>query len=93
MNPEALSEELLELSNTYGTLSDELSEILEAKPKLWLSIRAQTKSDTSAERAWEATESGVRETVVKLKLKAIEKRMSALRTRLRVMDAEARNLM
>ena len=92
MTPEELSNELLELSNTYGTHSDELGEILEGKARLWMKIREKTKSDTSAERTWNATDMGIREVTLKLKLKAIEKRMSALRTRLRIMDTEAKNM-
>lgn len=90
--PQDLSNRLLDLSSEYSRNSDLLSEILGAKPKLWLAIRLKSKSDTSAEREWQATEAGIQETTLKLKLKSLEKEMSAVRTKLRVMDTEAHNL-
>ena len=90
--PTDLSERLLEQSARFSELSDELSTILEGKPKIWLNIRSQTQSDTSAERTWAATPDGIQETILKLKLKALEKSMSAIKTRLRIASDEARNL-
>lgn len=86
-----LAQERLELSAEYQTLSDQLGAILTRKPVKWLLIRQDTKSDTSAEREWQNTEDGIQETVLKLKLKALEKRMSGIKTYLDVLNAEARN--
>lgn len=90
--PTELSEKLLEQSAEYQKLSDELIAILETKAQIWMEIRAHTQSDTSAERAWGATPNGVKETSLRLKLKSLEKGMGAIKTRLRVIEMEVRNL-
>lgn len=90
-NPSELSQSLLELSAEYGKLTDELIIILEKKPALWMELRRSTQSDTSAERAWSATVDGMKETTIRLKIKALEKSMSAIKARLRVQEVEAKN--
>lgn len=82
----------MEESVHFSRLSDELGVILESKPDKWLNIRLDVKSDTSAEKSWQRTDDGKREMVLRLKLKAIEKSMSSIRTRLRILSDEARNL-
>lgn len=91
--PHELSEALMVESAKFGSLTDELVLILEKKPALWMELRRDTKSDTSAERAWSATQDGMRETTLRLKLRAIEKSMSAAKTMLRIMSDEAHNMM
>ncbi len=92
LTPGQMSEALVQQAHDYSTLSDQLAEILKVKPFKWLELRATVESDTRAERLWSATEDGVAEMVLKLRLKAIEKVMSSLRTRLRVLELEVRNL-
>ena len=91
-SPPQLAEHLLGLASDYSRLSDELAEVLTAKPMKWIELRAVASSDTQAERAWSATEDGVKEVVLRLKVKALEKVMSAIKTRLRVLEGEANNL-
>ena len=55
-------------------------------------IRESHKSDTATERAWQSTAEGIRETRIKLKLKALEKQMSAIKTHLKTLSDEAHNL-
>lgn len=90
--PGQLSETLIAQSAEFGKLSDQLAEVLKAKPGIWMHLRETTKSDTSAERAWASTEQGIAETVLKLKLKSLEKSMSAIKTRLKVLSDEAHNI-
>lgn len=90
--PSELSEILMRQSAEFGKLSDDLSEILEVKAKAWMAIRANQKSDTSAEREWGASDLGIKEMKLKLSLKALEKKMSAIRAHIRVKESEARNL-
>lgn len=91
-SPNTLSDRLLAQSAEFQALSDQLSEVLKVKPSKWLEIRTGKASDTSAEREWAATPEGIAETVTKLKLKALEKSMSAIKTKLRVMSDESHNL-
>jgi hypothetical protein len=65
---------------------------LPEKPAKWLAIRGSKNSDAAAEREWEATELGQRETQLRWELKRIDKLSSAIASKLRVMEIEARNL-
>lgn len=94
MNPHEvhqLAEKLVGWSNDYSTLSEELALILTHKAMKWATFRAEAKSDKAADKAWDATPEGLREMQVRLKLKALEKQMSAARTMIRVANEEARN--
>lgn len=92
MTPSELSEQLMEESAKYGKAVDELTEILRTKSVKWLEIRKDCTSDTQAEREWGRTMDGIREMSLKYTLKALEKSMSATKTRLRILELEARNL-
>lgn len=88
-----LAEARLELSSLYSYFSWQLEQILFAKPKVWLTIRENTKSDTAAEKQWDNTENGQKETIYRYRLKRIEKMMSSMRTMIDVLSTEARNQM
>jgi len=92
MNPVELSEKLVLMAHEYSERSDELADILVLKPAKWLHMRSQEKSATDTDRLWDATEDGMKETRIKLKMKSLEKLMSAIRTRLRIQEVEARNI-
>jgi F420-0:gamma-glutamyl ligase-like protein len=92
LNPGQLSQYLVEQSHEYCVLSDMLAEILKVKPDKWINLRLDVKSDTAAEKNWERTQDGVNEMLLKLKMKAIEKSMSAIRSRLRTLEVEAKNM-
>lgn len=81
----------MRLSAEYARLSERLADILEKKTHIWLNIRADVKSDTAADRKWDSTEDGIQEMRLRLKLKAMEKEMSAIRSHLEVLQGEARN--
>lgn len=88
--PHQLAEERVEMAGEYARLSEKLGEILSLKPQEWLLLRENCKSDTSAEKKWAMTEMGVEETLIRLKLKALEKNMSAVKSYLEVLQGEAR---
>ena len=69
-----------------------MQRILDKKPGVWLDIRGEKNSDKATDREWQTTELGRRETKLKWQLKRIEKLSSALATKLRVMEQEARNI-
>lgn len=91
-SPGELADLRLELSGQYSYYSGVLESILITKPKIWMDLRKDNKSDTATERAWEATEDGIKEMRCRLRMKRIEKMLSAIRQRLEVMQGEARNV-
>lgn len=91
--PHQIAEERYEFAALYASLSGELENILERKPAIWTQLRDTVKSDTACERLYQASADGIREMQIKLRLKSLEKQMSAARTMLDVMSAEARNQM
>lgn len=92
ITPSQLSDTLMSQSAEFSSLSDQLAEVLKVKPSKWIEIRATVESDTRAERVWSATSEGIAETVIRLKLKALLSSMSAIKTRLRTLSDEAKNL-
>jgi len=90
--PGIIAEELVEYSSQYQTLTEELYQILEKKAVRWNTLRDLRGSDKQADRDWEATKDGRREIELKLKLKALEKMISAIRTLLRTKSDEAHQL-
>lgn len=92
-SPHMLADLRMELSAEFTKRTVALNEILMRKPAIWNVLRAEAKSDTSAERAYQATPDGLQETTLRHELKALEKVMSAVRGLLEVFNSEARNLM
>jgi len=90
--PGRLAELRVLLSAKYAAATNEYEKILVAKPGIWNGIRKTVKSDTRAEREWEATEAGIQERHWKFQIRKIEKMMSAIKTMVDVRTGEARNL-
>lgn len=91
--PGELSKIRLWLAGEYAYLNNDLIGVLMEKPDMWDKIRYQesVKSDTAAERLWERTEMGRKETLIRHKLKSIDKLSSAIKTRIDVLEGESRN--
>jgi hypothetical protein len=89
--PKSLAEKHMKLAGEYAHTSGLLEDILKRKPALWLSLRENATSDKAADRAYEATEDGINETGLRLRLKAIEKQIGAIKSMLSVMEGEARS--
>jgi len=81
------------LAAEYYALNDQLMTILMKKPEAWQKIRysGEVKSDTAAERAWQRTEEGKLETILRMQLKMIEKMSAAVKTRIDVLIGESHN--
>lgn len=62
------------------------------KPKVWLEMRGNYESDTRTERAYEATVEGAKELWLKMRLKGNDRLSSAIKTKLRILENESRNL-
>ena len=59
----------------------------------WIAIRERedVKSDAKADKLWSLTDEGMKENLLKIEMKGIEKKMSALKTKLDVLNMEATN--
>lgn len=70
------------LSGYYSFYSEQLEAILTRKPKTWMYLRNKEgcKSDKQADRDYEQTEDGINEIGLSMRLKRLEKQMSALKT-------------
>jgi hypothetical protein len=90
-SPHELANYKVYLAAEYAFLSGQLEGSLMLKPEKWEAFRLNCTSDTQAERAWARTPDGLKETSIRLKLKSIEKMMSAISTKISVATEEARN--
>ena len=91
-NPHKLADGMMGLSEEYSTYSGELARLLKVEGEYYKNERPNHKSDTAVARAFQTTDEGIKMTIVKLKLKSIEKQMSATKTYLEVIGNEARGL-
>lgn len=87
-----IAEERIGMAEEYSRYSGIFAELVRKRAEHFRNNRDNLNSDTATERAWEMTDDGVKMTTVKLKLKSIEKQMSASNTMLRLMENEAKNL-
>lgn len=91
-NPSQLAEARIGLSEEYAKYSGELATLIKIQAQHFRENRPHFKSDKATERDFELTDSGIRMTIIKMKLKSIEKTMSAYNTYLRLKENEAKNL-
>lgn len=91
ISPGRLADFRIFLAALYSLRAAEMQSILGVKPSTWNAIREHKNSDKSADREWQATEKGLRETQLKWELRRIERLSSAIATKLRVMQGEAKN--
>ena len=92
LNPHQLAEQRLELSEEFSRYSGEIAISLKLQAEYYNAHRAEFKSDTAVKRSFEVTVEGQRLTTLKLKLKALAVRMSAIKTMLECLTEEARGL-
>jgi hypothetical protein len=90
-NPNLSAEDRARLSGEYSFWTGILEDILIRKPKIWNDMRVKHKSDKACDKEFEATDDGINEVVIRLKLKRIEKLISALSTLIRIAEGNARN--
>jgi len=90
--PRELSNKLLTLSAEYGKYSGEYAQHIKMQADYFNTHREEYKSDNATQKAFDATPEGVRMVILKLKLKALEKEMSAIKTHLRLLENEAKNI-
>lgn len=85
--------ELEELTDQFSKLSEQWAGLIKYQADYFHLHRAEHKSDNACQKEFDRTEEGVKMQVCKAKLKSKEKQMSAIKTALRLLDTEARNLL
>lgn len=90
--PRQLADERIGMAEEFSRYSGLLAELIKKRAEHYNQERKNHKSDTAVERAWERTNEGVQMTIIKLKLKSIEKKLSASNTMLRLLENEAKSL-
>ena len=90
--PYQLAEERIGMAEEYSHYSGLYADLIKKRAEHYKSNRGNYKSDTACERDWERTPEGVQMTIIKLKLKVIEKQMSASNTMLRLLENQAKSL-
>jgi hypothetical protein len=89
--PGQLADFRIYLAALYSFKASEMQAILDVKPTTWLNLYKEAESVTEADRMWEITTPGRQEVQIRWILRRIDKLSSAISTKLRVMDGEARN--
>ena len=90
--PHQLADERIGLAEEYSRYSGILAELIKKRAEHYRDKRPNFKSDLAVEREWENTEVGTQMTIIKMKLKTIEKKLSATATMLRLLENESKNL-
>lgn len=90
--PHALAEERISMAEEYSRYSGLYAEMIKHRAEHYKTHRPYFKSDTAAQRDWEMSEQGVQMEIIKMKLKTIEKKLSATATMLRLLENESKGL-
>jgi hypothetical protein len=90
--PHELADERIYLAEEYSRYSGEYARHIKLQAAYFNANRGSHKSDTACQHAFDVTDEGVTLVVLKLKLKSIEKRLSATATMLRLCENEAKSL-
>jgi len=90
-NPHQIANDLLKIADYIGKLAERLNELNTFYAMWWQTYRVDYKSDKSAEKAYDLTKDGMEMQTIKLKIKVLERKMSAYKVYLRVLEGEARN--
>ena len=89
--PQKLAKKILLMTDQYGILGERYNELRKFYALWWETCRKDYKSDKSAEKAWDLTKEGSEMSEIYLKMKVKEKKISAIKTYLRVLENESRN--
>lgn len=91
MTPQEIVQEILQLTDDMSKLAERLNELNKLYAMWWQACRGDYKSDKSAEKAWDLTQEGQEMMEIRLKLRVKERKISANKVYLRVLENEARN--
>jgi len=90
-NPKEIAEYLIVEADLCSKLAERLNDLEDLFDLWWETAREEHKSDASCEREWGRTKEGQEMRGIKRKIKSKERKISARKTYLRVLENEARN--
>jgi len=91
LTPGQLDDKRLELCDRYQKYSDKMIEIEQQFAEVWLELKNEGRTNAEVEMVLNTTKVGKKRIELKYKLKATEKKIGALRDRMRRLDNEAHN--
>jgi hypothetical protein len=92
-SPDELITELEHLTDQFSKLSEMWADLVREQADYYHKHRQDHKSDTAVQKEFDRTEKGIEMQICKAKLRSKEKRMSYIKTALRLLDTQARNLL
>lgn len=90
--PNEYIEELELLTHQFAKLSEAWADLITYQAQFFGEHRHEHKSDNACQKAFDRSEKGIEMQIVKAKLKSKQQQMSTIRTALRLLDTQARNL-
>lgn len=90
--PHEYIDELEELTDHFAKLSERWADLMTYQAEYFAEHRNEHKSDNACQKAFDRSEKGITMQIVKAKLKSKTQQMSTIRTALRLLDTEARNI-
>jgi len=90
--PTEYFDELEKLTDQFSKLSEIWADLKVYEAQYFGEHRHEYKSDNACEKAFKRTEKGIEMEVAKAKLKSKEKQISTIKTGLRLLDTQARNI-
>ena len=91
-NPHLCADQKAKLSGEFSFSIGILEDIMSRKPLIWMKMRAKHKSDKACENEWSATEDGINEIGMRLRVKRISVLISALNTLIKLAEFDAQNI-
>lgn len=91
-NPQSLIDNLNTITDRYAKVGRRLNELKKLYAEYYRTFRNDVKSDAALDRKWDLTPDGEEMAECLLKMKVYDKKMSAIKTNLRHLDNEARNM-
>lgn len=91
--PREYIDELETLTDQYSKLNEYWASLMKVQADFFEVYRESYKSDNACQKAFDRTNDGVQMQITKAKIKSHEKKMSTIKTALRLLDSEARNLL
>lgn len=91
LSPGELSQLKNWMAAEYAFLAGQMADILSQKPLEWSRLREKASSDAQTDKAWESTPQGNFELSARYRMKGLEKMMSAVNTRIRILEGEMKN--